>query len=206
MKLILTCFFFYPFFSAAAPKGKASFLPNNFKTEFIKEYKSVLKGKIKKSQGVLKYAYPSKIRLEMSDPDKIIFVTNEKMSWFYRGPFIENQPGTLSVSKSQKNGLNKFFDGLKNGLKTNKLYQAKSEKLTTTLIFEKKYSKDLGLKMATFVFSSGKKAFSALKNISLVYNDNKKVKLSFKNIKINIAMDEKKIFTFKIPENTRINE
>ena len=93
--------------------SKTSFLPKSFQTSFVQEYKSALKGKKRKSHGVIEYAYPSQIRFEVSKPDKLVYISNQKTSWYYSAPYIDGEPGTVSVRKSKKNGLHKFFDSLK---------------------------------------------------------------------------------------------
>lgn len=185
--------------------AKTNFLPKSFQTTFTQEYKSALKGKKKKSLGKIEYSYPSQIRFEIDKPDKIIYVSNAKTSWYYTAPFIEGEPGTLSVRKSTKTGLHKFFDSLKKGLVTNKLYTVANQGGTTKITFSKKMAKELDILEALFTFKGKDRKFESLKDILVTYSDNHKIRMEFTDIKINVAL-KKDRFTFKAPKNTRINQ
>jgi outer membrane lipoprotein-sorting protein len=185
--------------------AKSTFLPKSFKTNFTQEYKSALKGKKRKSQGTIEYSYPSKIRFEIDKPDKLVYVTNEKTSWYYTAPFMEGEAGTMSVRKSKKNGLHKFFDSLKNGLKTNKLYSVINKGKMSTIKFSKKMIKELDIIEANFVFSGKDRKFESLSKILMTYSDNHKIKMDFNTIKVNVPF-KKGYFVFKAPKNTRINQ
>ena len=186
-------------------KSQITFLPKSFKTTFTQEYKSALKGKMKKSLGKIEYVYPSQIRFEIDKPDKIIYVSNKKTSWYYTAPFIEGEPGTLSVRKSQKTGLHKFFDSLKKGLVSNSLYDVKTLGKTTKIKFKKKMIEELDIIEAIFTFKGNVKKFQALNDILVTYSDNHKIRMKFEEIKIDIPV-KKGRFTFKAPKNTRINQ
>ena len=185
--------------------SKSSFLPKSFQTNFVQEYKSALKGKKRQSQGIIEYAYPSQIRFEVSKPDKLVYVSNEKISWYYTAPFMEGEPGTVSVRKSKKNGLHKFFDSLKNGLKSNKLYKVTKKGMMATIKFEKKMAKELDIIEAQFKFNNKDMSFKSIQKILVTYTDQHKIKMDFKEIKLNVPF-KKGHFVFKAPKNTRINQ
>ncbi len=184
--------------------AKSTFLPKTFMTKFTQEYKSALKGKKRKSHGVIEYAYPSKIRFEIDKPDKLIYVSNNKTSWYYTAPFMEGEPGTLSVRKSKKNGLHKFFDSLRNGLKSNKLYKVINKGKMSTIKFSKKMIKELDIIEAHFIFTGKNRNFSSLSKILMTYSDHHKIKMDFTSIKVNLPF-KKGYFVFKAPKNTRVN-
>ncbi|MCO4792883.1 MAG: outer membrane lipoprotein carrier protein LolA [Bacteriovoracaceae bacterium] len=181
------------------------FLPGSFKADFSQEYKTSLKGKIKKSTGQIEYKYPSQIRFEVLAPDKVVFISNKKKSWYYQAPFIEGEPGELNIRKTGKNGLSRFFDILKKGLKTNKFYTVKNKSEKSELKFVKTVAKELDIKEAQLVFKSKKREFNNIKNVELVYLDGHKIKLSFKGVKTGVPL-KKERFVFKTPKNTRVNQ
>jgi len=186
------------------------FLPSTFKVDFAQEYKTSLKGKVKKSSGHIQYKYPSQIRFEVTKPDKVVFVSNEKKSWYYQAPFIEGEPGELNVRETGKTGLSRFFDVLKKGLKTNKFYEVKnksekSESIQTGIKFQEKFAKELDIKGAMITFNDKKRDFKNIKNMELTYVDGHKIKLHFTGMKTGLSMKAEN-FVFKAPKNTRINQ
>ena len=191
--------------SLSMAKSKNGFLPKNFKSSFVQEHKSKLKGKIVKSYGKVEYSFPSQIRFEIDKPDKLIYVSNKKLSWYYTAPFIEGEPGTLNIRKSEGNGLHRFFDSLKGGLTSNKLYKVKKSGVTAQVTFSKKIAKELEIAFAVFKFKEKGFQFTSLKTIEVTYLDKRKVKLDFTKINTNISF-KKDHFTFNAPKNTRINQ
>ena len=185
--------------------GAKDFLPGTFKVEFAQEYKTSLKGKVKKSSGNIQYKYPSQIRFEVTQPDKVVFVSNQEMSWYYQAPFIEGEPGELNVRKTGKTGLSRFFDVLKKGLKTNQFYEVKNNKETSEIQFVEKFAKELDIKGALITFKNDKMDFENIKNMELTYLDGHKIKLHFTEMKTGLSMN-KENFVFKAPKNTRINQ
>lgn len=191
-----------------AVQGK-EFMPEAFKAEFNQSYMSTIKKKLITNHGILFYKYPGNIRLEITDPDEgLIYVSNAKKSWYYRPPFIPGEPGELSVSPKGNTLVAKFFDGLKNGLRSNKLYEVRDlgeQKFEVN--FNKKAAKDAGVKKATLSLmkeSEKELTFSKVEKIKLVFNDGKEVDLLFKNIvKVENLPDE--TFIFKAPDNTNVS-
>lgn len=187
---------------ASAPKGgpNSEFLPGSFVAKFEQVYKSSLKGKKKSSAGVIEYKYPGNIRLEVKKPSDITFISNPKRTWYYRAPFIEGEPGELRVKRSKNMIVAKFFDSLKHGLKSNKLYKVKGNVLS----FTKKTAKETGVKEATLHFQKSKEpVFGNISEIDLVFNDNKKVKLVFKKMHLDVKLHSNR-FTFLVPKNTNV--
>ena len=184
----------------------AEFLPKGFSAKFEQEYVSLLKGKNKKGSGSIDYLYPSNIRFETSTPSQVIFVSNGKTNWYYRAPFIEGEAAEVTETPAKDGGsvYIKFFDSLKNGLTSNKLYDVGSEKdLAQTLSFKEKAAKDFGLKQAVLFFKTPKiRDFSSISKIDLIFIDGKKSTLSFSELKINPSFDADR-FNFTAPAGTR---
>lgn len=181
------------------------FLPGTFKVDFAQEYKTSLKGKVKKSSGHIQYKYPSQIRFEVTQPDKVVFVSNKKKSWYYQAPFIEGEPGELNVRETGKTGLSRFFDVLKKGLKTNKFYEVKNNSEKSEITFVEKFAKELDIKGAMITFNDKKRDFENIKNMELTYVDGHKIKLHFTGMKTGLSMKAEN-FVFKAPKNTRVNQ
>ncbi|MBI2519988.1 MAG: outer membrane lipoprotein carrier protein LolA [Bdellovibrio sp.] len=185
----------------------ADFMPKAFKAEFDQSFMSVIKKKTVVNHGVLFYQYPGNIRLEITDPDEgLIYVSNPQKSWYYRPPFIPGEPGELSVSPKGNTLVAKFFDGLKNGLKANPLYDVRDlGDKKYEIIFKKNAAKDAGVKKATLALRTGAEtlAFAKVDKISLVFTDNKKVDLVFKSLTA-LEKHPDEVFTFVVPENTNI--
>ncbi|HAZ13771.1 MAG: hypothetical protein A2X86_10270 [Bdellovibrionales bacterium GWA2_49_15] len=194
------------FFVSLAVCG-ADFMPKAFKAEFDQSFVSVIKKKTVTNHGVLFYQYPGNIRLEITDPDEgLIYVSNPQKSWYYRPPFIPGEPGELSVSPKGNTLVAKFFDGLKNGLKANPLYDVRDlGDKKYEIIFKKNAAKDAGVKKATIALSAGSPAlaFANVEKISLVFTDNKKVDLLFKSL-ASLEKHPDEVFTFTVPDNTNI--
>ena len=196
--------FFLSFLSLSI--AKAEFLPQSFSAKFEQEYISILKGNMKKGQGLIDYKYPSNIRFETSTPSQVLFVSNGVKSWYYRAPFIEGEEGEVTESKaSEANSVYiKFFDSLKNGLNANALYDVKNAGDGMHVIsFKARATKEFGIKEAVLTFNPAKdKEFSALKKIDILFPDGKKSTLRFVDLKINPGFDGQK-FNFVAPPKTR---
>jgi len=181
-----------------------SFVPDHFSASFEQVYKSALTGKEKRSKGLIDYSYPSSIKLVTSSPESLTYVSNKEKSWYYTPPFIEGEPGQVTVQVAKKNTLTKFLDVLKKGLKSNKLYSVKKLKKSYSLVFKKKAKKQLGLKDATLLFKNKKPKFVDLISVKMTLT-NKKVKV-LELSKINESPKFKKNhFEFVVPKNTKIN-
>ncbi|MBK24021.1 MAG: hypothetical protein CME70_08480 [Halobacteriovorax sp.] len=183
--------------------ARSTFLPASFQADFQQVHKSSITGKEKKSKGSLGYKFPGHIRFETTYPDNIVFVSNPDKTWYYTAPFMEGEPGELTVSKSNKNSLVKFFDLLKRGLKSNKMYTVKSNKTGVLLSFTKKSKVELGLNSAQLNFK-GPVAFKNITEVILSKTDKTKVKLELKQVKPEINFS-KSHFIFSEPKNTRVS-
>lgn len=188
--------------SSVIAKG---FLPESFTATFEQSHKSAIHAKVSKTYGSVDYKFPGNIRFETSGDDKIVFVSNKTKTWYYTSPFIEGEPGELTINPSGKNALSRFFDVLKKGLKTNKLYSVKKKELGHELSFSKKTSKEIGLQSAVIKFKEKKLTFKNITSLTLIYNDDKKVSLALSAIKLNTKMANSH-FIFEAPENTKINK
>lgn len=181
-----------------------SFVPDNFSASFEQVYKSALSGKEKRSSGLIDYSYPSSIKLVTSSPENLTYVSNKDKSWYYTPPFIEGEPGQVTIQVSTKNTLTKFLDVLKKGLVSNKLYNVKKNNKSYLIKFKKKAKNQLGIEEATLVFKNMKPKFMELLSVKMTLT-NKKVKL-LELSKINISPKfKKKHFIFIVPKNTKIN-
>ena len=186
--------------SVAWAKGE-NFLPPTFSTDFEQIQKSALSGKEKKSLGHIEYKFPSHIRFEVQKPDVIIFVSNPEMTWYYTAPFVQGEPGEVTVRPTGKLALAKFFDALKNGLQSNELYSVAEKAGKVELQFNKKSQKELGITKALLSLGE-KKDFTNLKSMELEKTDKAKVLLNFSNMKIGADI-KKERFIFVAPPNTR---
>ena len=185
---------------------KAEFLPTSFSAKFEQEYVSILKGNMKKGQGLIEYKYPGNIRFETTTPSQVIFVSNGIKAWYYRAPFIEGEEGEVSeTSAKESNSVYiKFFDSLKNGLSSNSQYDVKNAGDGMHVVtFKPKIAKEFGIKEAILSFNSDKdKNFSELKKIELLFPDGKKSSLNFVDLKTNLNLDSSR-FNFVAPPKTK---
>jgi outer membrane lipoprotein-sorting protein len=192
--------FLISFFISAS--AKSNFLPETFSAKFEQVYISSLTKKEKKSFGVLDYKFPGNIRFEVERPNNIIFVSNNKTNWIYRPPFIEGEPGELTIKKSEEIGLSGLLDTLNQGLEDNPQFKIDKKENRVKMIFNPKTSEKIGLKEGLLIFKTGKSVgFDAVDEIEITYPDQKKVsfKLSQINAKVTFPVDH---FNFTAPKNT----
>ncbi len=192
--------FIISFFISAS--AKSNFLPETFSAKFEQVYISSLTKKEKKSFGVLDYKFPGNIRFEVEKPNNIIFVSNNKTNWIYRPPFIEGEPGELTIKKSEEIGLSGLLDTLNQGLDDNPQFKIDKKENRVKMIFNPKTSEKIGLKEGLLIFKMGKPVgFDAVDEIEITYPDQKKVsfKLSQINGKVTFPVDH---FNFTAPKNT----
>jgi outer membrane lipoprotein-sorting protein len=184
-------------------KGKTSFLPKSFHATFIKEEKSAISQKVKKNEGELFYQYPSRIRMEASGKRKTIYVSNPFQTYLYTPPVFDDVPGELTINKSKNTPMSKFFDSLKKGLVSNKIYKVKKKGERVLLTFTALGEKEMKIHSAELKFQ-GKKEFSRLKEVQIVLDNKKKMLFKFQKIAINQTLKEG-LFEFDAPKNTRIS-
>lgn len=186
-------------------KVRADFLPSSFSANFTQEYVSTLKGKVKKGNGTVDYKYPGNIRFETNNPTHVLFVSNGKKNWYYSFPFIEGEEGELTESsgKDSVGFFTKFFDSLKNGLKSNQIYSVENNKNETSILFKNKFQKEVGLKTAKLIFLTDKMEFNNIERIELEFLDLKKSTMKLSEIKLNPTFDSEK-FNFIPPKNTKL--
>ncbi|OUR93678.1 hypothetical protein A9Q84_19640 [Halobacteriovorax marinus] len=195
----------FVFFLLSTQIFAKSFVPKNFSASFEQVYKSALTGKEKRSKGQIDYSYPSSIKLITSSPESLTYVSNRDKTWYYTPPFIEGEPGQLTVQEATKNTLTKFLNVLKKGLKSNKVYSVKMLKNSYLLSFKKKAKKQLGIKEATLFFKNNQAKFRELKTVKMILT-NKKVKV-LELSKINESPKfNKNHFVFTAPKNTKVNK
>jgi len=188
----------------AKKKPAKSFLPRTFRAKFQQKHISTLTGKEKVSSGVIEYQYPGNIRFEVKKPNHIIFVSNPKKTWYYTGASIEGEAGELTIKPTGKMVLSRFFDTLKQGLKSNKLYGVKKVNGKERLTFTPAAMKKMGIKEATLTFGKkGQRLFKDLKQVDLLYKNKKKVTMILTEIKSNLRTRYKEFF-FRPPPNTKI--
>ena len=185
-------------------KARSSFLPNSFKADFFQVIKSSISNKEKKMKGKIDYKYPGHIWFEATYPDKIVFVSNPEKSWYYIAPWDEEEPGELTISNTNKNSLVRFFDLLRKGLKSNKMYTVKKVKEGRLISFNKKNQKEMGISSARISFK-GKEHFKNISKVILVRTDKSQVRLELNAIQPGLSF-KKTHFIFKAPKNTRISQ
>ena len=184
-------------------KGKTSFLPKSFHATFVKEEKSAISQKIKKNEGELYYQYPSRIRMEAKGKRKTIYISNPFQTYLYTPPVFDDVPGELTINKSKNNPMSKFFDSLKKGLVSNKIYKVKKKGQKVFLSFTKEGEKEMKIHSAELKFL-GKQEFSRLKEVQIVLDNKKKMLFRFEKIAINKEL-KRSLFEFDAPKNTRIS-
>ncbi|MFN8369028.1 MAG: outer membrane lipoprotein carrier protein LolA [Bacteriovoracaceae bacterium] len=187
-------------------KIESDFLPKTFKSDFEQRFISSISGKEKVSSGLIEYQYPSHIRFEVLSPDKTIFVSNPKMSWYYTAPFIETEKGQVTLKASNKLLLTQFFDLLSKGLTNNSFYTVRKEKEFYELSFKDKITKEMNIKRAYLYYSgSALTNLVQVKKVKLFYPDDRVVDLIFSNLQTNVTISDDR-FVFEIPPNTVISE
>lgn len=182
----------------------SAFLPTSFRADFSQEEKSLVSGRVKKSEGSIEYRRPGRIRFEIDKPNKIVFVGNPEKTWYYTAPAIAGEPGQVTVSRGAQHPILKFFDVLGAGLENNKSYTVAKKDGVATLTFQAQAQKDFNLKSA--ILKTGKDYnFSNLNEIAVTLNDGKTIRLELKKNQANVALPESR-FRFEVPANTRTHQ
>ena len=156
--------------------------------------------------GQIDYSYPSRLKIEITSPDPAVVVINETGSWFYQPPFISKEKGLVTVSKRPSHPALKVFEALRNGLKNTDLYDCINDGKVISLVFKNKAKKDLGIDKIILKSSKGPLKIHALKDVEelQVYELKNTVKTwKFNDFKAE-AKFHKEYFTFKIPENSKV--
>ena len=191
-------------FQNMAEGKSSSFLPQSFKAEFSQEYISSLRNKTKTSKGRIDYRYPGHIRFMTEYPQKITFVSNPTQTWYYVAPFIQGEPGELTLNSGGKNNpYIQLFDLLGQNLKTNSYYKISRTKKSVILNFTSKGEKETQMKRAELLFSQGQEKFRFIKKIKITFKDQKTSTLKFSSLQTQVRF-KKDHFIFKVPKNTRI--
>ncbi|PIP89866.1 MAG: hypothetical protein COW01_06365 [Bdellovibrionales bacterium CG12_big_fil_rev_8_21_14_0_65_38_15] len=180
-----------------------AFLPSAFRCQFTQEEKSLVSGKIKKSEGQIEYRQPGRIRFEIMKPHQIIFVGNPKRTWYYTAPPFDGEPGEVTISNGAQHPILKFFDVLSKGLVKNESYDVTKKDGIVTLTFTKAAKEEFGLKSAVLTMGQDY-TFLGLNKISVTLSDGKTIELFLTELKPNVALPET-VFRFEIPANTRQN-
>ena len=180
-----------------------SFLPSSFRAQYEQTIKKKISGKLKKSRGKIEYRYPQNIRFEQTEPEKLIWVSNPRTTWFYQAPFIPTEPGHLKITPTGTDSPSKIFDLLKNGLNDNKSYTVRKNKNRVELIFK---SKEMKSKFQKAILNfEGSPIFKNIRSIQILEKSGEPLTLIFKSIHINTTFKPKH-FVFKPPPNTRIEQ
>jgi outer membrane lipoprotein-sorting protein len=186
----------------AQAKLAPGFLPKKFSASFEQSYKSNLTGKVKRSWGKIQYEYPSRLRFVVDKPQKLIFVSNPKKTWYYTAPLIPGEKGDLSVSKTKKIVLSELFDALYDKSQKNDVFKLKNNSPTIVqLEFLPQKVKDIGIESAKLVFKNkkDKDSFSNVQRIEIIDSTKKVVTLVFNDLK-SIKKFPKDNFLFSEPE------
>lgn len=176
----------------------ADFLPQSFSAKFDQEYKSAIKGNVKKGHGQVEYKFPGLIRFETLKPTHVLYITNSKKAWYYTYPFMEGEKGELTETSAKEGQVlfTKFFDALKKGLVTNNLYRVEKTPKGQLLVFLDKSKKEIGLRSALIQFTSGSEEFKNISAMELEFLDGKKSLMTLSDVKINPEINDSR-FEFK---------
>tara|TARA_R110000868_G_scaffold287003_2_gene547450 strand:- start:8098 stop:8697 length:600 start_codon:yes stop_codon:yes gene_type:complete len=178
-----------------------AFLPSAFRLDFTQEEKSLVSGRVKKSEGRIEYRAPGRIRFEIQKPHQLIFVANPKRSWYYTAPAMAGEPGEVTISNGSSHPILKFFDILSSGFDKNKSYEVAKKDGVATLDFSKHAQEEFSLKSAILTMGSDY-TFPTLTKIAVTLTDGKTIRLQLSNLVPNVAMPDS-YFNFEIPANTR---
>ena len=191
-------------FFATVSFAKTSFIPETFSAKFEQVYTSTLTKKEKKSFGVLDYKFPGNIRFEVERPNNILFVSNNKTNWIYRPPFVEGEPGELTIKKSEEIGLSGLLDTLSQGLAENPQFKIDKKDNRVRMIFTPKTSEKIGLKEGLLIFKTKETLlFDSIEEIEITYPDQKKVSFKLSQINPKVSFKDEH-FSFTPPKNTNI--
>ena len=183
-----------------------NFIPQSFSANFEESIVSMATGKVKKSYGKIEYKFPGHVRVEITSPTPSLFVSNPQMSWYYLPPFVEGEEGQVTIQKTSKLPLTKFFDSLKNGLEGSKLFTYQLLKKSLILKFKKEVQKEMTLKEVIFHANSDPKNITKMNDfekITLVYVDGRKVDLKFTGFKEDVSLPST-LFEFTPPAKTKV--
>jgi outer membrane lipoprotein carrier protein len=183
-----------------------NFIPQSFSANFEESIVSMATGKVKKSYGKIEYKFPGHVRFEITSPTPSLFVSNPQMSWYYLPPFVEGEDGQVTIQKTSKLPLTKFFDSLKNGLEGSKLFTYELLKKSLNLKFKKEVQKEMTLKEVIFHSNSDPKNITKMNDfekITLIYVDGRKVDLKFTGFKEDVSLPLT-LFEFTPPAKTKV--
>jgi outer membrane lipoprotein-sorting protein len=183
-----------------------NFIPQSFSANFEESIVSMATGKVKKSYGKIEYKFPGHVRFEITSPTPSLFVSNPQMSWYYLPPFVEGEEGQVTIQKTSKLPLTKFFDSLKNGLEGSKLFTYELLKKSLNLKFKKEVQKEMTLKEVIFHSNSDPKNITKMNDfekITLIYVDGRKVDLKFTGFKEDVSLPLT-LFEFTPPAKTKV--
>jgi len=206
-KLFIFIFIICNFFisEALVANSKKDFVPSSFRVKFEQSFKSTISGKLNKSQGQLGYRYPGQFRFEVFSPDKSIFVSNGKKSWYYTPPFDKDEEGEVVEKNDPGPFLPEFFDALKKGLKSGSIFTVEKKKDFYLITFSKDFSKKIGKSSTKLFFSTSNPTdISSLKEMVIVGTDNSEVHLVLSDFDEQPGSIESD-FVFKIPPKTHIS-
>lgn len=179
-----------------------AFVPKSFKAEYRQVIKKVVSGKEQETRGTISYLYPSRIRFEQLRPEKVVWVSNLKKSWFYQAPFIAGEPGQLKVTEGGKNIVGGLLDILDKGLSSNKYYKVSRNKKKVILTFNPKARRELDITKVELRFKS-KEVFKGIASMNIFQESGKVVRLRFTNVKLNLQYSSE-LFVFVPPKNTKV--
>ena len=162
-KLLIYFFLLFPFVAYSK-----AFIPDRFQLLFVKELKSLL-NKQKKSEGVLTYQHPGKIRIEQKKPFKTLYVSNGRQAWLYSAPLDpEREKGEVTVLDPQKIPLAEVLGSLRKGLVSNKIYSVSKQGAVYTLTFRPKSKEQYRVESVKVEMSSAHTAeFGGIKALTV---------------------------------------
>lgn len=182
------------------------FVPDSFRVRFTQSFKSTLSGKEKKSEGTLEYLYPGQFKFEVTSPESSTFISDGKTSWYYTPPFDKNEEGEVIVRPGSGPFLPEFFDSLKSGLKSGKLFKLEKKEGHYLATFTKDFAKKIGKKETRLIFKTAQPAdLAELKEMIIVGQDQTEVRLEFLTVEANPGL-KAAYFHFQIPPKTRVSQ
>ena len=183
-----------------------NFIPQSFNANFEESLVSMATGKVKKSYGKIDYKFPGHVRFEITSPNPSLFISNPQHSWYYVPPFVKGEEGQVTIQKTSRLPLTKFFDSMKNGIEGSKLFSHEYAKNNLILNFKKEFQKEMTLKQVIFHAASDAKLvrkMSQFEKFTLIYVDGRKVDLKFTDFKEDASFPTAH-FDFTPPPKTRV--
>lgn len=163
-------------------------------------------GKKLTTLGQIDYQHPSRLKLEITKPDHVVIVMNETKTWHYQQSFIPTEKSTVDISTSTSHPILKVFKALRSGLKNTDIYDLSNDGKDISLVFKPKAREEFGILKLVLRSSKGPGKIVRLSDVEELETHDSKgsvITRKFQDFKTDVKFDPD-YFTFKIPENTKI--